>query len=58
MLKNRFWFQAHWLVGISVGVLLAMMGLTGATMSFKDPLLQAMNADVRTIPANGARISL
>src|SRR5687768_14309047 len=58
MLKNRFWFQAHWLVGISVGVLLAMMGLTGATMSFKDPLLQAMNADVRTIPADGTRLPM
>jgi uncharacterized iron-regulated membrane protein len=58
MLKNRFWFQAHWLVGISVGVLLAMMGLTGATMSFKDPLLQAMNAEVRTIPANGTRLPM
>src|SRR5262245_42490194 len=58
MAKSRFWFQAHWLVGITVGVLLALMGLTGAMMSFQDPILAALNADTRTVEVTGERLAL
>ena len=58
MAKNRLWFQAHWLVGISVGVLLAMMGLTGAIMSFQDPILEALNADARKVEVKGERLAM
>ncbi len=56
MAKNRFWFQAHWLVGISVGVVLALVGVTGAMMAFQEPILEAINADVRKVAVNGARL--
>lgn len=58
MAKSRFWFQAHWLVGITVGVLLALMGVTGATMSFQDPILEALNAQARTVRVAGERLSM
>lgn len=58
MAKSRFWFQAHWLVGITVGVLLALMGLTGATMSFQDSILEALNADARKVTVQGERLSM
>lgn len=58
MAKSRFWFQAHWLVGITVGVLLAIMGFTGAMMSFQDPILEALNADTRTVEVKGERLAM
>lgn len=44
MLK-KVWFQLHWLFGISAGLVLALMGVTGATLSFQDELLRALNPD-------------
>ncbi len=58
MAKSRLWFQAHWLIGITFGVLLAVMGFTGAMMSFQDPILEALNADTRTVDVNGERLSV
>ncbi|GFE85095.1 PepSY-associated TM helix domain-containing protein [Steroidobacter agaridevorans] len=58
MAKSRFWFQAHWLVGITVGVLLAIMGFTGAMMSFQDPILAALNADTRTVAVKAERLTM
>lgn len=58
MAKSRFWFQAHWLVGITVGVLLALMGFTGAMMSFQDPILAALNADARRVEVKGERLAM
>jgi sulfite reductase (NADPH) flavoprotein alpha-component len=58
MAKSRFWFQAHWLVGITVGVLLALMGITGATMSFQDQILEALNADARKVTVQGERLAM
>lgn len=36
-------FQVHWFLGITAGTVLALMGLTGATLSFEDDLLRALN---------------
>lgn len=49
MLK-RLWFQTHWLLGISAGVVLAVMGVTGATLSFENELLRVLNPGVVTVP--------
>ncbi len=48
MLKN-LWFQLHWLLGITAGVVLAVVGLTGGTLSFEDDLLRAINPGVMTV---------
>lgn len=39
-------FQLHWLFGISAGLVLALMGITGATVSFQDEILHALNPSV------------
>nr|WP_178116326.1 sulfite reductase flavoprotein subunit alpha [Pseudomonas brassicae] len=39
-------FQLHWLFGITAGLVLALMGITGATYSFQDELLRLFNPDV------------
>ena len=36
-------FQVHWFLGITAGTVLALMGLTGAALSFEDDLLRALN---------------
>ncbi|WP_310196282.1 sulfite reductase flavoprotein subunit alpha [Pseudomonas hunanensis] len=39
-------FQLHWLFGITAGLVLALMGTTGAIWSFQEELLRLFNADV------------
>lgn len=54
MLK-KLWFQSHWLLGITAGIVLAVVGVTGALLSFEDKLLHAMNPGVMTVlPEDGA----
>jgi uncharacterized iron-regulated membrane protein len=38
--------QAHSIVGLAVSLVLAVIGLTGATMSFEDEILDALNARI------------
>ncbi|MDE1166946.1 MAG: PepSY domain-containing protein [Pseudomonas sp.] len=44
MLKKTL-FQLHWFFGITAGLVLAFMGITGAMVSFQDEILRAMNPD-------------
>ncbi|SDL71660.1 PepSY domain-containing protein [Pseudomonas indica] len=44
-------FQLHWLFGISGGLVLALMGVTGALYSFQDEILRALNPDVLRVEA-------
>ena len=39
-------FQLHWFFGISAGLILALMGITGATVSFQDEILRVLNPSV------------
>ncbi|MDB6143328.1 MAG: putative sulfite reductase flavoprotein alpha-component [Pseudomonas sp.] len=39
-------FQVHWFFGITAGLVLALMGVTGAISSFSDEILDAFNADI------------
>lgn len=39
-------FQLHWFFGISAGLVLALMGITGAAVSFQDEILRALNPTV------------
>ncbi|MGE8395276.1 PepSY domain-containing protein [Pseudomonas sp. BIGb0427] len=42
-------FQLHWFFGITAGLVLALMGITGAIWSFQDELLELFNPDVLTV---------
>lgn len=46
---KKFWSQAHWLVGITAGVVLAIVGATGAILSFEDEIQDWLNRDVRRV---------
>ena len=39
-------FQLHWFFGITAGLVLTLMGITGAIWSFQEELLRLFNADV------------
>lgn len=36
-------FQLHWLLGITAGTVLGVMGLSGATLAFEDEIMRAAN---------------
>lgn len=40
---KKILFQLHWLLGISAGLVLALMGVTGALYSFQDEIVLAIN---------------
>lgn len=42
MLKS-FIRQVHWLLGITIGLVLPVIGITGAIMSFEDPIMEALS---------------
>lgn len=45
------WFQSHWLLGITAGLVLAVVGFTGGMLSFEDEILRALNPGVMTVAA-------
>lgn len=42
-------FQVHWFLGITAGLVLAVMGVTGGLMSFEAEILAALNPGVVTV---------
>lgn len=48
-MTRRVLFQIHWFLGISAGLLLALMGVTGAMMSFEDEIVAALSPGVVTL---------
>ncbi len=53
---KKILFQLHWLLGISAGLVLALMGVTGASLSYQDELLRLLNPGVMNVePVLGAR---
>jgi sulfite reductase (NADPH) flavoprotein alpha-component len=50
VMKNVL-FQLHWFLGITAGTVLAIMGITGASMSFEDELVQWTTPATDTIAA-------
>jgi sulfite reductase (NADPH) flavoprotein alpha-component len=40
---KRILFQIHWFLGITAGLVLALMGVTGATMSFEHEISEALS---------------
>ena len=46
---KQVWFQLHWFIGITAGTVLVIIGLSGATLAFKDELLDLLNPGVRHV---------
>ncbi|WP_122671642.1 sulfite reductase flavoprotein subunit alpha [Pseudomonas viridiflava] len=46
-------FQLHWFFGVTAGLVLALMGITGALYSFEDEILDALNPNVLLVQPQG-----
>ena len=57
MLKKVL-FQMHWFFGITAGLVLALMGITGALYSFEDEIVDALNPDTLFVQPQGSHLSL
>lgn len=52
MFRN-LWFQLHWLVGITAGLVLAVVGVTGGLLSFEQAIKRGINPGVLTVTPGG-----
>ena len=57
MFRN-LWFQLHWLIGITAGMVLAVVGVTGGLLSFEQAIKRGINPGVLTVtPGSDAALS-
>jgi sulfite reductase (NADPH) flavoprotein alpha-component len=50
-------FRLHWLLGISLGLVLALMGITGAMMGFEDEIMEALSPQAHVTVSGEAPLS-
>jgi sulfite reductase (NADPH) flavoprotein alpha-component len=50
-------FQTHWFLGITAGLVLAVVGVTGGLMSFERPIMDAISPSVVRVEVMGERLS-
>jgi sulfite reductase (NADPH) flavoprotein alpha-component len=53
---KKLWFQLHWLVGITAGSVLVVIGLTGAILAFREELLDLLNPGVTSVAVQAAPV--
>jgi sulfite reductase (NADPH) flavoprotein alpha-component len=51
---RKILFQVHWFFGITAGVVLGIVGITGGLLSFEEELLHALNRDVMQVVPQSA----
>jgi len=55
---KKIFFQTHWLLGITAGVVLVIVGITGALLSFEHELLHVINRNVIYVKPQDVRLPL
>ncbi|WP_196484455.1 PepSY domain-containing protein, partial [Xanthomonas translucens] len=53
-MTKKLLFQLHWLFGISAGLVLSVMGLSGATLAFEDEVVRWANPPLAAAAARHA----
>lgn len=56
MIRNIL-FQVHWFIGITAGLVLAVVGFTGGMLSLEGDILRAINPGILTVAPEGERLS-
>jgi sulfite reductase (NADPH) flavoprotein alpha-component len=44
-LHKKIWFKIHWILGITAGIILLVVGISGATLSFEKEIIKFINKD-------------
>ena len=44
-MHKTIWFKIHWILGITAGIVLFVVGVTGATLSFEKEITRFINQD-------------
>jgi sulfite reductase (NADPH) flavoprotein alpha-component len=57
MIKRAI-YRLHWLVGITAGVVLSVMGVTGATMAFEDEIMTVLSHGIVDVPVRASDLVL
>jgi sulfite reductase (NADPH) flavoprotein alpha-component len=57
-LHKKIWFKIHWILGITAGIILFIVGISGAALSFEKEITKLINKDtfVVSVP-NEAKLS-
>ncbi|MCE3252596.1 MAG: hypothetical protein K0Q67_1616 [Cellvibrio sp.] len=55
-MKNGL-FQVHWFLGITAGIVLAVVGITGGLMSFERTIMEAISPGVVQVSVSGERLT-
>jgi sulfite reductase (NADPH) flavoprotein alpha-component len=55
---RKLLFNIHWLLGISFGIALAVIGITGAALVFEDEIISALNGNPDIVEADGERMGI
>ncbi len=50
-------FQIHWFLGITAGIVLAVVGVTGGLMSFERTIMEAISPSVIRVEVSGERLT-
>ncbi|MGV7207277.1 PepSY domain-containing protein [Oxalobacteraceae bacterium A2-2] len=53
---RQAWFQLHWLIGITAGSVMMLIGLSGALLAFREEILDAVNPGVRHVAPRAAPV--
>jgi sulfite reductase (NADPH) flavoprotein alpha-component len=56
MLRNAL-FQIHWLIGVTAGTVLIVVGLTGALLAFEPEISRSLNPGVMRVVPQGAALA-
>ena len=59
-MHKTIWFKIHWFLGITAGIILLVVGITGAIMSFEKEILKAINSEsyVVNVPQNQEKLNV
>lgn len=50
-------FQIHWFLGITAGIVLAVVGVTGGLMSFERTIMEAISPEIVQVQVSGDRLT-
>lgn len=50
-------FQIHWFLGITAGIVLAVVGVTGGLMSFERTIMEAISPEIVQVQVSGERLT-